>query len=141
MGTTVMTRVRLNPPEADVDQHGAIALKMKVVSSDGQEVGSVSETRPSHFAVTHGSGSFWLRREDVQESAGGGLRLSFPADELTHHQLTDPGMAGAVPATSRERAYLPGATPEEASDLYDPERAPEGTPAGDEGQQARGAPA
>ena len=123
------------------EQHGQVSQKMNVLSSDGEALGVVSETRPSHFAVATGGGTIWLRRDDVRSSEGDVLTVSFPADELSHHQLTDPGLPGAIPATSRERAYLPGATPEEASELYDPERAPAGTAAGDEGQQARGAPA
>lgn len=113
---------------------------MRVLTTDGQELGTVQETRPSHFQVRGSGGSYWLRRETVRESDGS-LTVSFTADELSHHRLTDPGLSGAVPATSRQRAYLPGATPDEASDLYDPETAPAGTPVVEAtGQGARGAP-
>lgn len=112
---------------------GRIAQGMEVRSSDGRELGRVDETRPSHFAVRSNGDSYWLRRDEVARSDTRSLTLGFPADSLSHHKLSDPGLSGAVPATSRERAYLPGAKPDEASKLYDPDTAPPGTPAPDEG--------
>lgn len=95
-----------------------------VYTVDGAHVGEVGETRPEHFKVTGQLfDAFWLRRDCVRESTAERVVVAFREEELADHRLSDPGAAGAVPGGSQSRPYIPGATPEQASDLFDPNSA------------------
>jgi len=98
-----------------------------VVTSDGATLGSVGETRPQHFKVeSSGEADYWLLRECVTEASPERVVVGFDTDEQDQYRLTDPGAPGVVPGGPRGRPYLPGATPEEANELYDPKFAREG---------------
>lgn len=92
-----------------------------VYTTDGAHLGEVGETRPEHFKVIGPLfDAFWLRRDCVRESTAERVVVGFGEDELADYRLSDPGAAGVVPGGPHSRAYIPGATPEQASDLFDP---------------------
>ena len=101
-----------------------VAEGMPVFSADGAALGEVAETRPAHFQVdAKGRGSFWLQRDWITKLAPKRVDMSFLEADLKEHQLSDPGAAGVVPATSQQPAYIAGATPAEANVLFDPKEA------------------
>lgn len=95
----------------------------EVFASDSAPLGRVNETRPEHFQVdpAESGGAFWLRRSDVASTTEERVIVTFVRDELDEHKGSDPGAVGAVGATSEQRAFIPGATPSEANDLFDPQ--------------------
>ena len=60
-----------------------IHLQSGVVSSDGQEVGRVSEIGGESFKVSAPMVSdYWLKKEYVAETTDGSIRLSLTKEEL-----------------------------------------------------------
>jgi hypothetical protein len=100
-----------------------------VSTQDDVIVGEVDEVRPDHFQIITGAGeSLWVPRSTVVVATEERVLLGFAATELDGYTTGDPGAPGAVPATSRHPAYIPGASPEDANDLADPNLPPEGSP-------------
>ena len=95
-----------------------------VVSADGKVLGSVDETRPEHFQTkVEGGQDFWLERRRVTHAGPDRVEVDFAEGDLAEWRLSDPGAVGAVGATSTQPAYIRGATPEDANELFDPSTA------------------
>jgi multidrug efflux pump subunit AcrA (membrane-fusion protein) len=67
-----------------------------IVTSDGEEIGTVKEVRGDAFKVDASlQPDYWLRLDDAQPD-GDRVRLAFPKDALADHKLDRPlGLADA----------------------------------------------
>lgn len=97
-----------------------------VVTRDGKKLGKVDETRPAYFKVdAPHAHDYWLDLACVERASASEVVLGFEAKDLDRYRKSEPAMAGAVPATSLQQSFLPGATPEDANVHYDPALGPE----------------
>lgn len=65
-------------------------LGMAVHTSEGNEIGTVSEIQGSFFKVEAPTLSYYWLKEECVESTFWGVRLSFPFDQLGRHMLDEP---------------------------------------------------
>ncbi len=92
----------------DAERHFELQAGMPVVTSDGEALGTIKEIRTDRFKIDAPMApDYWLDRETVVALTADGYILSFERDRLDEMKRSDPGAAGATPATSLEDTHIP----------------------------------